>query len=199
MHRCVGHGHILISWVLISATYGYGAFFATASELRGTPYNHLISRSHDAANSKHRHPIGIFQGTPLREKWSHFDLKSWVTNGTKIRPGIPSNGRIFESNWLDNESQFDSMNLQLLGIPGRILFPLVTQLFRSKWFRFSFSDTHLTLPRMCSLFIPHRLQVTIRAQLNSLFHLLTSERNSKNWHKKFLYFKASWRTHVTRI
>ena len=24
-------------------------------------------------------------------KWSHFDLKSWVTGGTKIRPGIPSN------------------------------------------------------------------------------------------------------------
>ena len=26
-----------------------------------------------------------------KKKWSHFDLKSWVTGGTKIRPGIPSN------------------------------------------------------------------------------------------------------------
>ena len=29
----------------------------------------------------------------------HFDLTSWVTGGIKIRPGIPSNGRIFESLW----------------------------------------------------------------------------------------------------
>ena len=29
-----------------------------------------------------------------KKKWSHFDLKNWVTGGTKIRPGIPSN-------WLD--------------------------------------------------------------------------------------------------
>ena len=81
-----------------------------------------------------------------KKKWSHFDLKSWVTGGTKIRPGIPSNWRIFESNWLDIESQFwnqlstssqfYSNILQLLEIPGRILVPPVTQLFRSKWLHF---------------------------------------------------------------
>ena len=43
----------------------------------------------------------------LKEKWSHFDLKSWVTGGTKIRPGIPSNWRIFELNWLTIESPFE--------------------------------------------------------------------------------------------
>ena len=37
--------------------------------------------------------------------YSHFDLESWVTGGTKIWPGIPNNWRIFESNWLDIESQ----------------------------------------------------------------------------------------------
>ena len=37
-----------------------------------------------------------------------FDLKSWVTGGTKIRPGIPSKWRIFESNWLSISSQTDS-------------------------------------------------------------------------------------------
>ena len=137
----------------------------------------------------------------------HVDLKSWVTSGTKIRPGISSNLRIFESIWLsissqfyfqyrvnlsfniesiwlsissqfvfqyrvnwtlniesiwlsissqfDSQyrvnltlniesiwlsisSQFDSNILQLLGIPGRILVPPVTQLFRSKWFHFFF-------------------------------------------------------------
>ena len=26
-----------------------------------------------------------------KKKWSHFDLKTWVTNGTKIRTGIPRN------------------------------------------------------------------------------------------------------------
>ena len=45
------------------------------------------------------------RGTHWKKKWSHFDLKSWVTGGSKIRPGIPTNWRIFESNWLDIESQ----------------------------------------------------------------------------------------------
>ena len=44
-----------------------------------------------------------------KKKWSHFDLKSWVTGGTEIRSGIPSNWRIFESNWLDIESEIDSI------------------------------------------------------------------------------------------
>ena len=165
-----------------------------------------------------------------KKKWSHFDLKSWVTGGTKIRPGIPSNWKLFESNWLDIESQIDNLNLnngsiwlsisgqfdsqyrvnltlnigsiwlsissqfdsqyrvnltlniesiwlsissqfdsqyrvnltlniesiwllisiqfdsnifKLLGIPGRILVPLVTQLFRSKWLHFFFQSTSL--------------------------------------------------------
>ena len=81
-----------------------------------------------------------------KKKWSHFDLKSWVTGGTKIWTGIPSYWRIFESNWLDTESQFDfnitsqfdSNILQLLGIPGWNLVPPVTQLFRSKWLHFFF-------------------------------------------------------------
>ena len=53
-----------------------------------------------------------------KKKRSHFDPKSWVTGKTKIRPGIQSNWRIFksnfntrywESNWLDIESQIDSI------------------------------------------------------------------------------------------
>ena len=47
-----------------------------------------------------------------KKKWSHFDLKSWVTGGIKIWLGIPSSWRIFESNWLDIESQFDWNILQ---------------------------------------------------------------------------------------
>ena len=44
---------------------------------------------------------------------SHFDLKNWVTGGTKIRPGIPSNFWVkltlnIESIWLSISSQFDS-------------------------------------------------------------------------------------------
>ena len=69
-----------------------------------------------------------------KKKLSHFRLKSWVNCETKIWPGIPSNWRIFESNWLSISSQFNSKHiLQLLGIPGRILVLPVTQLFRSKW------------------------------------------------------------------
>ena len=99
-----------------------------------------------------------------------FDIKSWVTSGTKIRPGIPSNWKIFQSNWLDIESQshmdsqyhksirlesvlnwlsissqFDWNIFQLLGIPGQILVPLVTQLCRSKWLHF-FQCTVLLSP-----------------------------------------------------
>ena len=66
-----------------------------------------------------------------RKKWSHFDLKSWVSGGNKIRPGILNHWRISESNWLDIESQIDSNILQLLGIPGQILVPPLTQLLRS--------------------------------------------------------------------
>ena len=40
------------------------------------------------------------------KKRSHFDLKSWVTGCTKIRPGIPSNWRIFELKWLEIDSQY---------------------------------------------------------------------------------------------
>ena len=69
---------------------------------------------------------------------SHFDLKSWVTGGTIIWPENPNNLKILESNWLSISSQFDSNNLQLLGIPGRILVPPVTQLFSSKWLHFFF-------------------------------------------------------------
>ena len=61
------------------------------------------------------------------KKWSHFDIKSWV-DGTKIRPGIPNNYLILI--WLDIEGQFESNILQLLRIPGRILVPPVTQVFR---------------------------------------------------------------------
>ena len=77
-----------------------------------------------------------------KKKWSHFDLKSWVTGWTKIRPGIPSTWIIFESNWFDIESQIVN-TLQLLGIPTRILVPPVTQLFMSKWLNFSFSASYL--------------------------------------------------------
>ena len=68
-----------------------------------------------------------------KKKWCHFDLKKWVTGLTKIWPGIQSNWRIFESNWFSISSQFDSNMFQLLGIPGQILVPRLTQLFRSKW------------------------------------------------------------------
>ena len=48
-----------------------------------------------------------------KKKLSHFDLKSWVTDGTKIWLGIPSNWRIFESNWLDIEAQFNlTLNIE---------------------------------------------------------------------------------------
>ena len=43
-------------------------------------------------------------GVQPKEKLSHLDLKSWVTGGTTIRPGILSNLKLFESIWLNIES-----------------------------------------------------------------------------------------------
>ena len=71
-----------------------------------------------------------------RNECSHLDLKSKVTGGTKIRQWIQSNWRIFESNWYDIETQFDSNILQLLGIPGWILVLPVIQLFWTNWLHF---------------------------------------------------------------
>ena len=73
-----------------------------------------------------------------KKKSCHFDLKSWVTGGTKNRLRIPSTLRIFESNWHSISSEFDSYIIQSLGIPGRILVPRVTQFLRSKWLHLFF-------------------------------------------------------------
>ena len=51
--------------------------------------------------------------TLKEKKWSHFDLKNWVTGATKIQPRILSNWRIFESNWLDIESLIDNSTLNI--------------------------------------------------------------------------------------
>ena len=86
------------------------------------------------------------------KKGSQFDLKSWVTGGTKIRPGISSNWRTVDVNWLDIECQFKlTFNIESISfkyspitrIPGRILVPPVTQLFMSKWLPFFFQWSFL--------------------------------------------------------
>ena len=45
-----------------------------------------------------------------------FDLKRKSFDLTEIRPGIPSNWRIFESNNLDVESQIDNLTLNIESI-----------------------------------------------------------------------------------
>ena len=64
--------------------------------------------------------------------------------------------RYWESIRLDIESQFDSNILQLLGIPGRILLPPVTQLLRSKWLIFFFQ----CCCRIDRIILPHRYDVS---------------------------------------
>ena len=90
----------------------------------------------------------------LKEKMESFWPKKLSQCELKInRPLIPSNSRIYEWNWLDIESQFDTNILQLLGIPDRILVPPVTQLFRSKWFHFFVSVKMRVVMLRCMM--PH--------------------------------------------
>ena len=61
-------------------------------------------------------------GYALKEKMESFDLKSWVTGGTKFNPRFRVIGEYL--NQIDSIlSQFGLNILQLLRIPGRILFP----------------------------------------------------------------------------
>ena len=72
---------------------------------------------------------------------------SQIDSKYRVNSVIPS-----QSTWLSTSSQFDSCILQLLGIPGRILAPPVTQFFRSKWLHFSFSVTKYCCCREFSYF-----------------------------------------------
>ena len=68
-----------------------------------------------------------------------YDLKRWDTGRINIWPEIKNIWKIFESNWLDIESQFSSNILQLLGIPGWILVLPVTHILGQNDSIFSFS------------------------------------------------------------
>ena len=89
---CHSHGHIRVQNTLVQLEFRVKTNFEDSLQI-------LICLSH-----KH---LPFYTE---RKKWSHFDLKNWVTGGTKIRPGNPSNWRIFETNWLDIASQFNWLN-----------------------------------------------------------------------------------------
>ena len=113
-------------------------------------YGHEYGHSQASEWDSHLTNPDIFLST-VKEKWSHFDLKIESLTELKFDPGLEifdqgrkffffrlenstldwSNWRLFESNWLDIETQ-------LLGIPGWISVPLVTQLFRSTWLHYYF-------------------------------------------------------------
>ena len=79
--------------------------------------------------------------------------------------------RYWESIWLSISSQFDSNILQLLGIPGWILVPPVTQHFRSKWLHFFFQykrRRQLGRPRGSLARINTPLQVLTKPFANQL-------------------------------
>ena len=73
-----------------------------------------------------------------KKKRSHFDLKSWFTGETKIQPGIPSNWRIFESNYSESLFSFHQW-LNFLGQNDSIFsFSLLWWTFSSSpWMSFS--------------------------------------------------------------
>ena len=119
------------------------------------------------------------QPTTHWKKWSHFDLKSWVTGGNKIRPGIPSNlAQIFFNYW---ESR------------GRILAPAVTQLFRSKWLHF-FLSLQLTLVGLarkkehCNSCKGEQQQQPGICKWNAVENAVSLDWYERFWHKFFSIF-----------
>ena len=91
-------------------------YYKQASELFG-------NRRQNLGSSRSPCRVLVFEGHRLhwKKKWSHFDLKRWVTGRTKIQPGIPSNWRIFESIWLYNTSQILNLTLNIESIRFSIL------------------------------------------------------------------------------
>ena len=98
-----------------------------------------------------------------RKKLSHFDIKSWVTCGIKVRPGKVGNWRIFDWNWLNIKSLIDSTLrvkltqhwesnwLNIESIIGSTLRVKLNQHWESNWLNFESSiDSNilqlLTLP-----------------------------------------------------
>ena len=63
---------------------------------------------HNIKNIVDRKEISRMMFFHWKKEWSHFNPESWVTDWTKIRPGIQSNWRIFQSNWLSISSQFET-------------------------------------------------------------------------------------------
>ena len=84
-------------------------------------------------------PKLYFPATSLTLRWSPRTLiwKTFLSCDSVASISVSSSEKM-ESIWLDIESQFHSNNLQLLGNPGRILVPPVTQVFRSKGLNFFF-------------------------------------------------------------
>ena len=96
----VGQGYILLFRILIFRslfTYMWRQLL-TLSNARKQQLFHLHAASRRSIYT-------------LKEKMGHFDLNSWVTGGTKIRPGF----RVIRE------------------YLSQILVPPVTQLFRSNW------------------------------------------------------------------
>ena len=140
-----------------------------------------------------------------RKKLSHFDIKSWVwvTCGTKIRPGKVGNWRIFESKWLNTESQIDStlrvkltqhwesnwLNIEsLIGSRlsqiGSILRVKLTQHWELNWLKYS-PVTHFSRSNYNSA-----TDSTFKVKMTQLFL-------SVHWEKKLSHFDVkSWITWV---
>ena len=73
-------------------------------------------------------------GSALRVKLIHHCESNWLNIESQIDLTLRVKlTQHWESDWFNIESQIDSNILQLPTLPGWILVPPVTQLFRSKW------------------------------------------------------------------
>ena len=136
----------------------------------------------------------IFLLRALREKKkNHFDLKNWITGGTKIWPKfLGQNDSIFslsfterknESFWPKKFNHWQNKNL--------------TQIFKSKWLNFFASCTerkisHFDLKKIETL-AELKFDPNFWVKMTQFFAHCTERKNESFWPKKLSYWrKKSW-------
>ena len=122
-----------------------------------------------------------------RKKLSHFDIKSWLTCGTKIRPGKVGSWRIFESTWLKIKSQIWINIERLIDWTLRVK---LAQHWESSWFNIESQIDSTLRVKLTQHWKSNWLN--IESQIDSTLRVKLTQQWESNW------LNYSQVTHFTR-